>query len=214
VSAIQKAERIYLEKGLIELVKRLVLRGLKIVFETNSGVWYQKDLSKNCNEIDPRIPVTIDFFSADKTIKWLQEVDIPWVYNQQEIDIGMKEGHYFPHVKHGDSIIGYIKVGRNNVYIADYKKSIGFPRDVAFIYDTYILPEYRNLNIASFAINEVSKFLKNQGFKKVMCHIPSWNIPSIRAYTKVGFEDLKKIRWIKIFGVKLFTTEPTKLFSY
>ena len=118
---------------------------------------------------------------------------------------------YFPHIKYNGDIIGCIKIGFKNVYIKDYKKIIEFPPKIAFIYDTYIVPEFRGLNLASFMINEVSCFLRNKEYRAVLCHIPHWNTPSIKAYSKVGFKRLKSIRWIKILGFDFLTTNPSTL---
>ena len=132
--------------------------------------------------------------------------------NEAELSVGLEENHFFPPIEHGGKVIGYIKVGRGKIYINDFKKIIAFPADVAFIYDTFILDEYRGKNIAPFCVSEIMRFLKENKFRIVGCHIPKWNSSSISTYEKVGFKKKKYIRYFKFFNQKLITYNPISLF--
>jgi len=208
---VQKIKRIYFEKGFYSLLFHIIKKTIQIFGDTNSAIWYIKELNDKFYKINPKINVEVNLNSFENTVMWLKECTDKWVYNENEVEIAKKENHYFPSVIYKGRIIGCLKVGFNNVYIQDYQKVIKFPKNTAFIYDTYVLPEFRGLSIAPFLINEVCKLLKHKGYKKIMCHIPSRNTSSKRAYLKVGFKPVKCIRWIRILNFHFFSTNPTTL---
>lgn len=208
MGAISKIIDIYRDEGWTAVINRGFKKIIRLLFETNSAFWFERDLSHPLPEIIPKLPVEINISSNIETLDWLKWSGEPWMFNRQEIDVGLKENHYFSNIKYQGRIIGYAKLGLGRVYIRDYKKILNFPDRVAFIYDTYIVPEYRGLKIATFLVNEVMRFLKDKGFKKIGCHIPLWNIASINTYTKLGFKKKKCIRYFKILGLKIFTSNP------
>ena len=155
--------------------------------------------------------MTANFLDFNQTFNWIKLQNKPWMLNDVEKEVAVREGHYWGNVKYNGIIIGYIKCGFNNVYINDYKKTVTFSRNVGFIYDTFILTEFRGRRVASYLINETCTFLKKNGFSKVICHIPSWNIASIKAYSRAGLKRTKKIRYLKILGFKILTSNPAYL---
>jgi ribosomal protein S18 acetylase RimI-like enzyme len=177
----------------------------------NSAIWHVRLLYSGNVEIRLGILLTVHFSEFRETFSWIKHQNIPWMTNKKEEEVARNEGHYWPNVKYNGSIIGYIKCGFNNVYINDYKRIIRFPENVAFIYDTFTLSEFRGCRVASYLINETCTFLKKHGFTKVMCHIPDWNTASEKAYSNVGFTKVSKIRWLKILGFKILTANPAHL---
>lgn len=206
-----KILKTYREDGVREVIKRVFNKGVSLIFETNSAIWYEKVLNHSSNEIKPAIPLSVDFTDFIVTLNWIKNQDVSWMLNKKELNIALYEEHYWLNIKHKGLIIGYIKVGLGNVYINDYKGVIKYPDDVAYIYDSFILPEFRNKRAASYFIYETCNFIRKKGFKRIICHIPQWNIPSIRAYSHVGFKKKKSIRWVKIVGFKILTFNPANL---
>jgi len=205
-----RIEKIYKQEGFFCLIQRILIRSFHIFLEMNNAIWFERDLLEDIDEFIPKIPVEVNFEFPEETVEWMKnQRDNPWIYNKNEVIVGLKEGHYYPSIKYNGEIIGYIKVGKNGVYIADYKKTIRFPPEIAFIYDSYVVPQHRGLGVAPYSINEVMKFSKNKGFTKLRCHIPPWNNASIRAYTKAKFKRIKRIFYFRIFGFKILTGNPT-----
>lgn len=130
-----------------------------------------------------------------------------------EIRTGTSENHIFPHVKYNGEIIGYLKVGFKWVYILDYDDRIEFPDRNSFIYDTFVMPEFRGKNIAPFLLNETMRYLKDRQFQKIWCHIPDWNHRSRRAFEKLNFQCVAHVRYLKILSHKFFTKSPTKILT-
>lgn len=208
---LQKAIKTNRERGSGELFRRILSRMSRLVFETNSATWYIRILYSKDTEIKADIPLTANFLDFNQTFNWIKLQNKPWMLNDVEKEVAVREGHYWGNVKYNGIIIGYIKCGFNNVYINDYKKTVTFSRNVGFIYDTFILTEFRGRRVASYLINETCTFLKKNGFSKVICHIPSWNIASIKAYSRAGLKRTKKIRYLKILGFKILTSNPAYL---
>jgi len=50
-----------------------------------------------------------------------------------------------------------------------------------------ILPEYRNLGIASLLIDDAEKRLKKIGIDIVACLIEDWNLKSLKLFDKLGY---------------------------
>jgi len=50
-----------------------------------------------------------------------------------------------------------------------------------------ILPEYRNLGIASYLIDDAEKRLKEIGIKIVASLIEDWNLKSLKLFDKLGY---------------------------
>lgn len=182
------------------LIKKALKKAGRMVFHTNSAFWFERGLSLPIPEVTPKLKAEINLFSRDETISWLKKHNERWVYNRKEIAIASKENHYYPHIKYDGKIIGYMKAGLGRVYIEDYAKAVTLPKGKALIYDTYVLPPYRGLNLAAFMITEMMKLLRANGIEKVNCHIPGWNTASIRAYTKAGFQKVSFVRHLRIFN--------------
>lgn len=208
---LEKASKIYEQHGLFGLLLKVFRKLCIAIFETNSATWYVRPLSSNDIHIEPKIPLTLHLASFNETLNWIRRQDASWMVNDAEIEVAKKMGHHWANIKHNGTIIGYVKLGFDNIFIADYKKIITFPPYVACIYDTFVLSEFRHRKVASYLINEACNFLKGNGFAKVLCHIPDWNTASIKAYTSVGFKKIRMIRWLKILGLKIITTNPALL---
>ncbi len=152
--------------------------------------------------------IDINFLVENKSrlINWLREHNarFPWMYKEKEIQLAETDKHIYATILHHRDVIGYIKVGINNVYIHDFDKIVCFPKDAAFIYDTFVLPEYRGKNIAFYAISRTIDFLREAGFKKLWCHIEKWNTASLKTFQKAGFTPKGTIRFSMILGMPIF----------
>ena len=122
----------------------------------------------------------------------------------------MEEYHLWPSVRTNGQIIGCMKIGFGKIYIADYDKVIEFPEKMAFIYDAYVLQEYRRKGVATYLKSQVLKFLKAQGFNKIGSHVPPWNKTMIHINEKMGCKKVRFIRYFRIFGVSIRIANSAK----
>ncbi len=213
-SYIDKIKDIYKTHGLRILLKQILKKILSPIILTNSAIWFEKDLTEDLVDYQLDFSVEFETASIDKTIKWLKNQKESWLVNQKEIAVAYKYNHCWPVVSFNEKIIGCIKIGFDNVFIADYKQVIKFPEKMAFIYDTFVLEEQRGKGIGKYLISQAIKYLKSKDFKKVRCHIPTWNKISINAYEKMGFKKISYIRFFRIFGIPIKNVKSIKNFTY
>ena len=213
ISLIKKASDLYEEHGLNALCGRIAKKALRVFFDTNAAVWYKRLLHFPPQNVAVNIPARIHFSDFNETLSWITQQNTSWMLNSSELAIAKTEGHIWANIKCKGSIVGYIKCGFKNVYINDYKEVIKFPPKIAFIYDTFILPEHRGARLATYLINETCTFVRNKGFTSVMCHIPHWNIASKKAYSRVGFTRITTVRWLKILPFRILLPNPASFFT-
>lgn len=204
----EKVMSAYRDNGLAEVAKRAWHRARNLVYESNSAIWFKRDLHASVEAVTSGIPLTITFTDFAETLGWIERLEIPWMLNSHELKTAKAQGHLWVNAKHDGNIVAYIKLGFKDVYIVDYGKIIRFPPQVAFIYDTYVLPELRGHKIASHFVNELALYLGENGYSSLMCHIPDWNIASIKTYERIGFVSTGYIKCIKIFRLPILSSSP------
>lgn len=207
----ERALEIYKEKGIIGLFYSILKRISHFIFETNSATWYIRYLDSDDIEIKSDIPLAINYSNFNETSDWIRDQNIPWMLSENERKIAINEGHYWMCAKYNGNIIGYTKVGFGKVYVNDYKKAVKFPIDTVFIYDNYVKPEFRGKKVVPYLMNEACLFFRKKGFAKALGYVPDWNIASKKSVIRIGLKSAKKIRYIRILGVKILTANPGNL---
>ncbi len=209
VKKIKKIPYLVKEYGFISTIKIII----KNLFCYKKVGWYEKNLLDLPSQFKPKIEVKIDFTSTNEIIDWIKEKKIPGTDDPFELEYAQVNKHYFPVARYNDKIIGFEKIGFKKIFILDFEGFIHLPDRSAMIYDTFILPEYRNLGIASFLTRESIIYLRNKGFEKIYCHILPTNESSIRSFLKVGFKKIRNIYFLKILGMKFIIPAITKVIN-
>jgi ribosomal protein S18 acetylase RimI-like enzyme len=171
-----------------------------LFFERNESFWYRRDLSTALPVRNPGLPIEISLDNAEETLEWLKGFDEPWMYNVNEIKVGLEQGHCLANAKLGADIIAYSKVGARRVFISDFNMAIDVPEKVAVLYHIYVLPEYRKSLIAKDLLSELLRAHEKRGFSSMCCQIAKWNEPSIRLFTGSGFERIADVKFYRFFG--------------
>jgi GNAT superfamily N-acetyltransferase len=150
--------------------------------------------------VEPKAPFTINLFSGEETVNWIKTQGERWMYNPREIAAAALNGHLFVNACHNATVVSYVKLGFAGVFIDDFQEMIIFPAGTAFIYDTYVRPQYRRLGVASLCIGEIARYARKKGIKRLMCHIPLWNIPAVTMHERMGFRRKYYIRHCRVLG--------------
>lgn len=208
-----RAKEILDTEGWRSLILKTVKKIGHVLFVTNHAHWFVRDLSEKIERPSPRLAVAVDASSNEETIQWLRKNHhrFGWMYVPEEVSLARACGHYLVGVRLEGMIVGYIKIARERGYVLDYGAELSLPPGDAFVYDTFVLPKYRGKRIASFLIAEAMAFLKEEGFRRLWCHIPVWNAASISAFSRSGFRKIAHIRFVKIFGCPFFSISPGQL---
>ena len=190
---------VYQQEGLFVAGEKVLKKVLRYLFTTNSAFWLECDLEA-CPpaKITPQLPVDLHVFEKEEIIEWLKDEGESWMYNRREVKVALRENHLYPYLKYEGKIIGYLKAGINRVYVDDYKKVIRLPEATGFCYDYYIVPEFRGRRLSVYMNNQMLKLARNIGLRKVMIHVPPWNIASLKVSKKLGFKKVRYIRHIRI----------------
>lgn len=209
-----KTKRVLKRRGWLFLIKKLLWKVRHAVFATTSSVWLERSLEEPIDVLSPEIDIAISFLVSDKgsLIDWLDEKrdEFPWIYFKKEIEVAKADDHIFVLLLYRETIIGYIKVGKKHVYVHDFDSIISFPWDTAFLYDIFILPEYRGKRLALYAIERTMIYLRERQFKKMWCHIEKWNQASRKTFVRAGFREKGSIRFAKLCGFPLFIKDRYK----
>ena len=65
------------------------------------------------------------------------------------------------------------------------------------------LPEYRGRGIYPMILTSIASYLRAKGFRNLFICVEKNNIASIRGIEKAGFQALRTIKLIKLFGIQL-----------
>lgn len=182
------------------------------LFQTNSADWYCARLTEELPRICA-IDAYVDFSATEQVRSWLTDLgqEFSWVYSEAELDAARSFSHVFGLLTLGGSKAGYIKIGFSQVYVTDFSRCIAVPAGTAFIYDTFVHPDFRGRGLATFMVAESLDFLRKRDIRFAWCHIPGWNVASISTFTKCGFVKVKHIRHVRLLCCGLSTRNPEKL---
>ncbi|MBI5235122.1 MAG: GNAT family N-acetyltransferase [Deltaproteobacteria bacterium] len=179
-----------------------------VVCRSARSIWFYRTLKDPIKPVQPGMDVEMVFLAEDKSglIAWLKENSrsFPWIYIEKEVESALANGHIFGCVRRNDEIAGYVKIGIGPTYIHDFGRTIRFPDGVAFIYDTFVAPEYRGKRIGLYAVSGALNHLKRAGFKGVWCHIEEWNCASLKTFMRAGFTEASRIRFMRVLGMPLY----------
>ncbi len=172
---------------------RAMRKCVRVVFDSNSAIWFEKDLASAEPCRRPLVPVSV-VHSTEDTISWIRGHGEKWMRNENEFKAARQEGHLYAYMKHNNRVIGYIKAGMNRVYIDDLKQCAAFPPQCAFFYDIYVDPAFRGQGLAVFLAGHTMVALKEKGFTRVRLHIPQWNAASLSVARSLGFKPYASMR--------------------
>lgn len=207
-----KSQRALRQKGPFHFLQKAAFKARKAAFKTNSSIWYEKELGgSQKRRKNPSLPVSVSFRAEEReeVIEWIRErhSEFPWMYFSEEVRSARANGHIYAKITLHGKIIGYAKIGFKSVFIHDFDEEVSFREKDAFLYDIFVLPEYRGFNIATFVHHLSCDFLLSRGYTHVFCHIEDWNKPSIRSIEKSGFRPFRKIRYMRVFNLRFFISK-------
>ena len=183
-------------------------------YKTNRACWYCKNLKEGGTrflKVNPEL--RFEFYKFSETVQWIREIQdkFPWILKKKEIHTSDIYNHYYSNLKTDGELIGFIKIGIDHVYVEDYESEISLADDEVFIYDTFILPEYRKRYLGSIMLQCALNELERIGVSYVFCHIPGWNEASIRLYRSLGFRPVVHVRYLRLLRFRFFSKNLDKV---
>jgi GNAT superfamily N-acetyltransferase len=183
-------------KNLLSYLDSFIRR--KIVNYTKVVI-YEKSLT-NIPRINTRIKVNIKLTSLDE----IRKICVMRVRNKDSLTKRLNDGHLcFIAEREGD-IVGYCWVAFQELYVSEIDKKIKFSNTEACLYDAFVFPEYRRKRIYQKMLVEIFKFLRKKGHEKAFINILSTNISSQRGVEHVGFQSIKNVTFLRLFGLRKY----------
>lgn len=207
-----RLSKAYREGGVAGVLCRAAGRLRRVAVRGNSAFWFERELADDLPRGTVVPGAVFDFEGTRATCEWLAAHGEGWMRDPRELALARRERHRYPNVLLHGEFAGYVKVARGRVYIGDYGKVLDVPGDAAFIYDTYVAEPFRGRGLASFMVSETMRRLQREGIHRIGCHIPGWNTASIRTYERLGFERRRHVRFLRLMGIRLYSSRP-RLFS-
>ncbi|MHC4300447.1 MAG: GNAT family N-acetyltransferase [Planctomycetota bacterium] len=200
-------------EGWGKFVRKAISRCRELAYTANVACWFCRDLSEAIQHASRRGDFEVEVSLDERIVTWLKkhQKSFGWLYVPEEIRLKNACEHYYPTAVHNGKIVGYIKIGVDRVYIQDFDRILRLPARTAMIYDTFVLPDYRRKGVCSQLISESVKLLSDQGFDSVWCHIPPSNRASATAYSHAGFEQIARIKFVKILGCGIYSRNIDKM---
>ena len=196
------------QRGVCGLVQKCWKIIVNYLYRTTCSIWYARILEEPIEHFSPDETFKIEFLTHDKNrlVEWLREnkSKYPWIYFEKEIDAALRNDHVFLIILHQGQIVGYVKIGVGPTFINDFDRMIEFQPGTAFVYDTFTLPDYRGKGLALFALIHAFEYFKARNFRRILCHIERWNVPSIKTFEKAGFCATDTIRFLRVASFSFF----------
>jgi len=198
-----KIKKAYREGGISEIGKR----ARKKSFRTNCAYWYSIDLKKSVTHCKAAMDLNVQRSDLQSVAKYLIKKDL---YVEEEMSIAAREGHLYYLLSQKKNPCGFCKVGLGRIYIHDFRQIYTIPKNAAFIIEYEVDESLRGMGVAKFLISRVLFELQEMGFEKVLCHIPPWNVASMKVMEHCSFNRKRKIRFVEILHLKFHTVRFLK----
>ena len=211
-SLLERAADVLRNEGLVAFTRRSLSAIRHRTLRSNSANWYCCELATPA--IEPKRPLGSEIeFDSPEILGWLENLqsDFGWAFIEEEVDVATRLTHLLPLARIDDRKAGYLKVGIAEAYVTDFEATLNVPTRSAYIYDSFVHPDYRGHGIAQWMIAATLEELRSRGFERVWCHIPRWNAASIAAYEHSGFRKIAFIGYVRLLGWRIYSKNPERL---
>jgi RimJ/RimL family protein N-acetyltransferase len=197
--------------GTDALAARIARRLRTSSFKTSVSNWYVRRLHAPLSAV-PELPAGLRFDvltgeRRGRLDEWcLRNRDAyPWIFQPEELLSSGQFDHWYFCLFREDEIVGYIKVGREEVYLYDFLTDLALPPGVALVYDTFIDPQMRGRGLARNMIESTCRWISRNGVHALFCHIEDWNMPSIKAFSNAEFVLTGRVRFQRLVFLRYWT---------
>lgn len=207
MSASAKAWRLVRRQGMGALLRAV---GEKI-HHGHRSIWFARPLDNQLSVIAPHFDGRMDYDHPDRVVAYIREHDIPGTNDPVEITSMQARGHLFAAVMDGTTIIGYIKIGWDTVYVLDYGIDIRLEPGDFFVIDIYIDPTMRGRGAGPFLVSAVSLEMKRRGFMRGVMHVRMDKTPMLKTCARTGYGEIGRVEYHSMLGWKRFRPHPIEV---
>lgn len=202
-------------EGLAELARRGTLRVWERVWQSNSADWYRVTLPPKLAHLELPPGVAVHFDRREETLEWMRQIQpvFGFAYVPQEAETARELCHPLGLATVDGKYAGYVKLAIKQAFVTDLNRRITLPERTAFIYDTFVHPDFRRRGLASLLVAGAMAELPAGGYRWLWCHIPRWNVASRNTFGKQGFKAMGFIRNFCVLGLRFATGRPETLLA-
>jgi GNAT superfamily N-acetyltransferase len=102
----------------------------------------------------------------------------------------------------GEKVVGQQWVSLDDEYDPELKIGVKVNNNEGYLYDVYVVPEYRSNRLQLVLAAEAMKYLHDQGYEKATTIVAAYNTHSLRTCATEGFIPKRTVFYFTIFGLK------------
>jgi L-amino acid N-acyltransferase YncA len=161
---------------------------------------YELDLNNFIEKQDTQIEIIFkvasenDLDSLDKEHYHYSDYGRQWLKHQQT-----KGDRCILAIKKG-KIIGYVWIMKGKMELS-INNCIKIPQNKVYIYNGFVLNEYRGKRVLNAIDYYIIDILINEGKKFILTTVATNNKPSIHARKRIGFKKIGNITQFRFFGL-------------
>ncbi len=180
------------------LQKIIHLISIQVYSSCYVDVFY-KDLNSDLKASDPKIKLNLNIIE-EKNLSVFR--DIVEEEKLRVFDERFKKGGTVFIAIIGDTVVCYVWISFKGEYEPISGLEVMLSEGIGYIYDTFVLPEFRGRGIHSAVVFQVLEYLKQKKYTGALVIVKRTNIPSVLTFKKFSFKEkqaflITKILWLK-----------------
>ena len=208
-SMISRAGAIVRRRGIGGLFRTV---GRKL-YDRHRSVWFDLPLDDDLALHQPKFDGRLDFENGDRVLAWIRALDIPGTADPVELTSMQRRGQLFVGVMDGDTIVGYIKLGWDTVYVLDYGEDLRLPAGDFFVIDFFVSPTMRGKGAGPFLVSAASIEMRRRGFTRGVMHVRTDKLPMLKTCARTGYREIGRVDYMSLLGRKILRPHPARLLT-
>jgi len=176
----------------------------------------EKDLSDEITIVPTKTPMQISMDSFSETIEYIRQTFYDKDLDEEEkreLEYAKKYGHFYPNINKDGKIIGFQKIGINELYVRSLRKNITLLKNIMFELSVFIDPNHRHKGLGNQLLKCSLRMAKEKGFQYVRAHVSPKNLGAIKLHSKCGFYEIARFWHIRLLSWDFVAKDIGKLKS-
>ena len=212
IKFLQKAFKTISDEGLFIFLRKAIKLMAFNIFRVRRVIIYELALENHEGKILPEIEIS--FRPARRADIESMSVEL-FGYNHKATQYSLErldQGDECILAVHNGLIAGYVWIMKDSMELSQFRH-IRVPKDKAYIYNGFVLKEFRGKRILNALDGYVIEKLKREGKKFLIATVAHDNKPPIKAQERIGFKKVGEIIGLKALGYQ-YSYIPKKSLDY
>jgi len=209
---LKRALNVLSRRGVLSVGRIFVARAVHFVFERHEGYILELDLTKPIEQFEASTACECKYLETDDEIDQLAamhpkhpgESIKAWLDAGKQCAIVKVDGKVV-YVAWSDS--GTVYLPNPSARVFSKEKSVTFPEGYVYRERAYTPPEERMKGFMNACFSFHMQSLSDRGFPRAITTVACKNVPSLVAVQEQGWYPTKKVRYVKVLGVKFRKVE-------